>query len=803
MLPFSRQNIIVCGDIHSGKSSLIDLFHIRSQTHSINDLMTKLNLNLNDENPYKNKTDQLTNRNIVEKERGVTLFNNPIIIPFNGTQYTFIDTPGHFEFIEQVEQSLNFGETVFFVHDITMPITQHEIELIKLIKSKSNLNIVLFLNKIDLLITSLKLDPYDAWLLIDSFVNKFNSILTRGEESKGCFHKLDPLKGEVIFGSALHLWTIDLRAFASKITDCSNFINALWGLVNVNETVLRLDHSNTPGFVEYVLEPLYKLYINSLLFEDKEKLRNFLRNFGVFINRKILDTETNLAFLRMILMTFCPFNLNVKENTDHTTTKRLIIGHRIPFSNEEKKNNDNGVYMTRTFFHIDLNEKKSYEFWRSEKEKIVVNEFIDLSDGSIIQNCVIPSGSVFGMIGEVEMDMILFSSIDDITNFEIKEKKTKLFTSRIETIEVDEKEELGNVIYILKQMFPNVDSSSFRTTTDLFLHGTGLYSLDVFFDFVQEMKINLRKSDPFVEIMETISTESQITAIFPHFSGDGEIHVSCFPIDEDLAKDISKKFKNKIDLIKKLNSKHDWKISFAVDILFQLKNSCLLINRSNVDVSPFSRSIEIAMNRVINSGPLCSQPMSRVGFIIEKIVLPTRKMKIDGQLGLMLQKCCYSAFLLSNPRILESKLQLHLILRTTNLKNVNKSLLSRRGNLGNFENIDDSYDRYLVNGSIPGTMLFSKAAYVPTIDSIGLEIELKARYFGQLMYYHKLHSWEMLNGNPLDSSIEIQPLKTHGIVELPRDLMLKFQAMKGLIMDLNKHFSDITLDLMMENNISI
>ena len=95
-------------------------------------------------------------------------------------------------------------------------------------------------------------------------------------------------------------------------------------------------------------------------------------------------------------------------------------------------------------------------------------------------------------------------------------------------------------------------------------------------------------------------------------------------------------------------------------------------------------------------------------------------------------------------------------------------------------------------GPRAGTPIHLIKAYVPVIDSFGLETDLRSHTQGQAFCLSVFDHWAIVPGDPLDKNIALRPLEPQPTPHLAREFMVKTRRRKGLSEDVsvNKFFDD-------------
>lgn len=151
-----------------------------------------------------------------EQKRGITIktANISLLHEEKGTPYliNLIDTPGHVDFTGKVTRALRAIDGVVVVVDAVEEVMV-QTETVTRQALDERVKPVLFINKVDRLIKELKLGPDEIQAKLARIIRDFNNLIALyGEAEQKENWKVDPAKGTVAFGSALHRWgfTVDI-----------------------------------------------------------------------------------------------------------------------------------------------------------------------------------------------------------------------------------------------------------------------------------------------------------------------------------------------------------------------------------------------------------------------------------------------------------------------------------------------------------------------------------------------------------------------------------------------------------------
>mmetsp|Transcript_13620 Transcript_13620/g.25573 ORF Transcript_13620/g.25573 Transcript_13620/m.25573 type:complete len:1048 (+) Transcript_13620:126-3269(+) len=317
---FSHQTtrgVSIIGNLHSGKTSLVDL------------LLSSTLYDINAAEPFYLHTTSL------ERQRLMSLTSTPITMPLCTSRktysITFIDNPGHVQFHDESCATLRLVDGAMIVLDVVEGMTMHD-EMLMRQCVQEGLAMVLVLNKVDRLITDLKLPLRDAYYKIVRVLEDANGCLRRVSGAGGRYPSFCPTRN-VAFGSALHGWVVTLGGMAEMYVDHVNgsveledddgeedydhtfarggslgknltmdeFVKRLWGDCYLDPESKRFrkkasdcNPRNTPRtFCQFVLEPIYKIY--TVCLGEKEKdVNKVLRSIGIHLTRDQLRASSSV-----------------------------------------------------------------------------------------------------------------------------------------------------------------------------------------------------------------------------------------------------------------------------------------------------------------------------------------------------------------------------------------------------------------------------------------------------------------------------------------------------------------------------
>ncbi|MHA2034805.1 MAG: GTP-binding protein [Promethearchaeota archaeon] len=167
---------------------------------------------------------QMTDSDDEEQARGITIFTSVVLLAFNDprkpedTEPYIIqlnDTPGHISFTGEVSRALRGSDgAIILVDALEGVMTQTETN-IRLSVGEEYCKPVLFINKVDRLISELKLSPQDTFAKIDKITREVNELIKK-IRPEGSGWTIDFAKNSVAVGSAKHGWGFTYEILVEK-----------------------------------------------------------------------------------------------------------------------------------------------------------------------------------------------------------------------------------------------------------------------------------------------------------------------------------------------------------------------------------------------------------------------------------------------------------------------------------------------------------------------------------------------------------------------------------------------------------
>ncbi|XP_067952205.1 116 kDa U5 small nuclear ribonucleoprotein component-like [Watersipora subatra] len=828
------RNVSFCGHLHHGKTSFVDA--LIEQTHP--DLKEK------DFTKDLRYTDTL----FTEQERGVSIKSQPITLVLPDTRgksflCNIIDTPGHVNFSDEVTAAFRLSDGVVIFVDAaegvmlgTERLVQHAIQ--------ERLALTLCINKIDRLILELKLPPTDAYYKIKHIIDEVNELITKyaDEETQGL---VSPLLGNVCFASSYYRFCFTLKSFANIYAQTYGgfhdveLARRLWGDIYFNNKTRRFTRKAPSSgaarsFVEFVLEPLYKIFAQ-VVGDVDEGLPVLCSSLGIHLSKE--EKKINIRpMLRLVLARFLGemsgfvemISTMVRSPKANAQTKieHVYTGPQDTELVESMVSCDaeGGLMVHTTKLYPTEDATSFHVFGRvmsgtlySGQEVRILGENYSLSD---------EEDSRIGQVGRLWIaearysievnrvpagNWVLIEGIDQpivktatITNISLNEdvyifKSLKFNTSSVIKIAVEpvNPSELPKMLDGLRKAnksYPLL-STKVEESGEHVILGTGELYLDSVMHDLRKLysDIEIKVADPVVSFCETVVETSSLKCFAETPNKKNKITMIAEPLEKGLAEDIENE-SVKITWTRKrlgefFQTKYDWDLLAARSIWAfgpETTGPNILVDDTlptEVDKSLLSTvkdSIVQGFQWGTREGPLCDEPIRNCKFkILDAVIANESIYRGGGQIIPTSRRVAYSAFLMATPRLMEPYYFVEVQAPADCVSAVYNVLARRRGHVTQ-------------DIPVPGSPLYTIKAYLPAIDSFGFETDLRTHTLGQAFCLSVFHHWQIVPGDPLDKSIVIRPLEPQPATHLAREFMIKTRRRKGLSEDvsINKFFDD-------------
>ncbi len=666
----------------------------------------------------------------IEQLRQMTVkaANISLYFEYGGKPYiiNLVDTPGHVDFTGHVTRSLRVMDGALVVVDAVEGVmTQTETVVRQAMEEL--IRPVLFINKIDRLIKELKLSPNEVQQRILTIIKEFNNLIEMyaPPEFKQKW-KVDPAKGQVALGSALHKWGITIPIAQKAGLKFSNIIDAYEkGYVDelaqefpLYKTILSMiiEHTPPPHVAQkYRIPKLWKGDLNSplgkaLLEADPEG------PIVIAISKMTKDPHAGLIATGRV------FSGTIREGDEV-----YLIGAKV-----SRK-------VLQTYLYMGPN-------------RVVIPE--------------VPAGNIVALLGVEDAragETIISQSVKDIAApFE----RLRYITEPVVTIAVEPKNpnDLAKLVEAMKELAiedPTLSVKIDQETGQILLSGVGTLHLEIATWMLKERtRIEFLTSQPLVRFRETVRDKS------PVFEGKSpnkhnKLYISVEPLDEEATRLIQTgevtDDQEPRERAKILREKAGWDTDeargvWAVDEQFV---NVFIDKTTGVQYLREVRDYIIQGFRwAASAGPLAQEPLRGVKVILhDAIVHEDPAHRGPAQIMPAVKNAIFAGLLSAKPTLLEPILYIEAKTTEENIGAVISVITRHRGKI-----LDMLQSEYMtiIKGEIP------------VIESFNLSDELRTATAGRIFWSIQFSRWA-----PLPESMLI-------------DMIMKIRERKGLSKELPK-----------------
>merc|ERR1719210_2611930 len=613
---------------------------------------------------------------------------------------------------------------VLFV-DVIVGLTQHVERMMKH-ALQEKMHFVLVVNGIDRLIVELKLPPTDAYHKLRYCIEDINETLEKLYDTVGT--EVDsrtyfsPLKGNVLFCSSLFRMMFTLESYAEIYAethgasfDPNMLAKCLWGDLYFNQDTGRFQRSQPDpdqprSFVQFVLEPIYKVFAHCLG-EEKEDLAATLAEVGIYMHKRDQHLDARSLLKKVFLQFFgagggiSSFIDMVVEHIpgpkDNASQKveRLYSGDQDGAVAQDMKNLDNTGYLmvhtVKNYHRPDCNafdvfgRVMSGTLFRGDRVKILGEAFSldDDEDMTIreVQNLWIyegryrvevshvPAGN-WVLIGGIESSIKKASTITTASNDEEVEifRPLRFPTSAVIKVAIEplQPSELPKMVDGLRKVdksYP-LAKTKVEESGEHVVSGTGEIYLDCILHDLRRLygDLEIKVADPVVEFCETVVETSSLKCFAETPNKKNKLYMVAEPLEKGVGEDIDKG-KVKIDWDSRriadfFSKNYDWDQLAARSIWAfgpESNGPNVLVDDtlpSEVDKRMLKQCKEGLIQGfqwATKEGPLCDEKIRSVKFKILNAQLDQDPlMRGGGQIIPTSRRVAYSAFLLATPRLM-------------------------------------------------------------------------------------------------------------------------------------------------------
>ncbi len=617
-----------------------------------------------------------------EQKRKITIktANISLLYKTSSNDYliNLVDTPGHVDFTGKVTRALRVIDGAVVVVDAVEEImAQTEILVRQALEER--VHPVLFINKVDRLITELKLSSQQIEEKFNRIIGKFNDLVEVYAESQ--FRdkwKAKPDWGSVVFGSALHRWGFTLKTAQEQKMKFSEIITAYENQeIGKLQKNLPLHNAIFNMVVEYVPNPSQA---------QKYRLeRIWSGDLSGKVGQAMIGCDDNGPVV------VCVTNVQIEPDGTIATIGRLFSGT---------------VRIGEIVFLVN-----------SEVESSV--DQVSVNMGSFRENVdQVPAGNMVTLMGLGSSvragETIVDSAFKDSVPFErIKYVSDPVITVAVEPKNPVDLPMLKKALDSLVVEDPNLSAIVSEETGEYLLSGMGELHLEVSVKRLRDFLggVGIVTSTPRVSYRETMRKNGTVV-LAKSPDKQSSFTVQAKPLDENTLKLIDQDKRAKV-----------------IDGMLAIDDySNLLVDSTGQKELPEVLAYVVGgFKFACKAGPLCGEPLRGVQVSLNKIDLGNRSLLNPDEVMRGAGKAVFGSFLTGKPILLEPVYKTIISTSTELAGTCTRILNTRSAKINTFEKKG---------------LLTVISGYIPVAKTFGLSDELRSATSGRAFWQSIFDHWE-------------------------------------------------------------
>lgn len=706
-----------------------------------------------------------------------------------------IDSPGHVDFSSEVTAALRVTDGALVVVDCVSGVcVQTETVLRQAISER--IKPVLFMNKMDLALLTLQVDPEDLYQKFQRIIETVNVIVCTYCDEDGPMGdiQVDPSQGTVGFGSGLHGWAFTLKQFAEMYTkkfgiEPHKLMKRLWGDQFYHQKEKKWSKIQNEGYVRgfsnYIAAPIYKVFETCMKKPKKDSLE-LAEKMGVKLTVDEKDLQEK-QLLKVIMRKWLPageallqmitIHLPSPVTAQRYRMEMLYEGpHDDPAALAVKNCDADGPVMMYVSKMVPTSDKgRFYAFGRvfsgrvasglkcrimgpnyspGKKEDLYIKNIqrTILMMGRYVEPIEdVPAGNICGLVG---VDQFLVKT-GTLTTYEHAHnmKTMKFSVSPVVRVAVECKNpsDLPKLVEGMKRLAKSdpMVQCSIEESGEHIIAGAGELHLEICLKDLEEDHacIPIKKSDPVVSYRETVSEESDRTCLSKSPNKHNRLFMKALPMPDGLPEAIDND-----DVTARQEFKERARIladKFEMDVGEARKIWCFGPEGTGPNIvcdvtkgvqylNEIKDSVVAGFQWASKEGVLCEENMRGVRFDLHDVTLHADAIhRGGGQIIPTARRVLYASALTAEPRILEPVYLVEIQCPEGAVGGIYGVLNRRRGNV--FEEMQ-----------VTGTPMWHVKAYLPVNESFGFTADLRSNTGGQAFPQCVFDHWQILPGDPFE-----------------------------------------------------
>ena len=792
-LPDRQRNVMVVGLMGCGKTLVVDM--LVQQAH-----------------PDEKKISGFTHLTALERQRQMTLSTYPvtILLPNLDDQsyvVTILDTPGHPDFYADVEALYAGDCCVTIAIDAVEGLGPYDKVLIdNALKNKLPLSVII--TKLDRIILDLRLSPDDCHSKLRYVIDEIQSYVATNEYNQEL--KYAVTMDDVVFSSAKFGFMASIASYVRQLSQTQPDISGLQRCLTQGywykdgEVSAKKTAGSVLAFTAFILNPLYKVFTHTLVHNqgDKALPKLLWDEFGISFPKSTYEKDP-AHLLRDVLkeifigtQPYIDVLLRQTPPSSHKVEDPAVLGKVLRLVRYTDEKHLALVKLQRSVSKRQRVTVIAGEITKENSRTETVKQ-VSLGCGPYsISLDEAPEGSIVLIEG---IDATIVSTGYICEQFpsqpEVFPKPPNFWLSLVLKVAIEPMDSADlpkmteRVRWVLREFLAAEVKVELLGEHTIF--ATGELYLDCLLSRIRgaDNDIQLRVTIPLARFSETV--EALSVAKIETTSKQNLFTVMAEPLqDKKLSRAIAEgRFELKPNqpvktTAKILRKEYGWDALAARSLwCFGPRDNQLpsLLTDDTLEgetdkalLYSVKDSVTMGFQWCVSEGPLCDEPIRNTHFrIVDATLLDKEIYRSTSTIVPLVRKACCAGFMTASPRLMEPIYRIDIVYSGVAgnshalYGSIKKLVMARRGEITFSE-------------EIPGSPLHRMLGYVPVIDSVGLETDIRVRTQGQAMCYLSFSEWLVVPGDPLDADVHVEPLLPATGDALARDFVMKTRARKGL-----------------------
>ncbi|KAL0490736.1 elongation factor 2 [Acrasis kona] len=554
-----------------------------------------------------------------EIEKGITIKSTAISLPFTVLEKDYlinvIDSPGHVDFSSEVTAALRVTDGAMVVVD-SVEGCRSQTETVLRQALQERIKPVLMVNKLDRCITELQFTPEECYKNLERIIESTNVIISSYADGGVDNVEVDPILGNIAFGSGKTGWAFTLQTFAKFYsekfkTDTDKLAKKFWGENYYcherskwqTSPLSKSGRMLQRGFCEFVLGPIYKLY--KILSESEEgklyeNIKSTVEKIGILVTKEDSNKENKVLF-QSVMMRFIPasaamVNMIIEHLPSPQTAQRyrsslLYNGPLDKYQTSISECNPDGPLMIFVSKMVPMSGSGRFVAFgrifsgtlrQGHKLRILGPDFNPNTDkdahNSTAQSVMIMMGKKMesvaecgpgNVVGIIGIDKFVNKSctVTDESNKDahpiknMKHSVSAVVQVAVETEHASDAQKLTDGLKRLSKA-DSLIQCTFNDSGQHVIAGAGELHLEICIGELQGYLkgIVIKKSKPIVSLTETVSSVGE-KCLAKSPNKLNRIYVSAEPLSDDLVRDMESSdinFQDAKACAKALTERHGW-----------------------------------------------------------------------------------------------------------------------------------------------------------------------------------------------------------------------------------------------------